>query len=351
MKDKPDTLVILTPAFPADETDGNWLPAHQSFVRALKEGFPNIDIVVLTLYHPGMAGEYAWNNTRVFSMNAKHREKWRHILLWNDVWRRLSALRRTGRLIGIMSFWCGECALIGAWFARLHGVKHRIWINGMDARKDNKWVKYIRPDPGELVAMSPFLLRTFQENHGVEPRHMIPNAVDPRMFLPIAQERDIDVFGAGSLVPLKQYDLFIEAISLLKLRLPSIRAQHCGGGGERDRLQQMICLKGLEDTVCLLGERPHAEILEKMQRTKVFLHPSAYEGYSTVCLEALYAGAHVISLCHPMDDAISRWHVVGSLEEMAEKALEILLDPDRDHSRLIVYSVEETAKKVMRLYS
>jgi len=39
----------------------------------------------------------------------------------------------------------------------------------------------------------------------------------------------------------------------------------------------------------------HPELLEWMQRGKVFLHPSSYEGFGIVCIEALCSGAEVIS--------------------------------------------------------
>ena len=66
------------------------------------------------------------------------------------------------------------------------------------------------------------------------------------------------------------------------------------------------------------------EILQLMKRAKIFLHTSSYEGFSTVCLEALYAGCHVISFIKPMEHDIGHWHIVQSKEEMVKKAMEIL---------------------------
>ena len=55
-----------------------------------------------------------------------------------------------------------------------------------------------------------------------------------------------------------------------------------------------------------------------MQRTKIFLHTSSYEGFSGACLEALYAGAHVISFCEPMKQKIDHWHIVKDEKEMLD---------------------------------
>ena len=89
----------------------------------------------------------------------------------------------------------------------------------------------------------------------------------------------------------------------------------------------MITKSGLEKNILLTGELPYPDTLQLMQRAKVFLHPSSYEGFSGVCLEALYAAAHVISFCKPMKQDIAQWHIVQSREEMFEKTVSILGNP------------------------
>jgi len=97
------------------------------------------------------------------------------------------------------------------------------------------------------------------------------------------------------LIPLKQYHLFIEALSLLKVFFPDIKAVICGNGPEMERLQALASTLHLEKNLLFTGELPHNDVLALMQRSKVFLHPSNYEGFSTVLSEALYAGVHVVS--------------------------------------------------------
>jgi hypothetical protein len=87
-----------------------------------------------------------------------------------------------------------------------------------------------------------------------------------------------------------------------------------------------------------------------MQQCRVFLHTSSYEGLGVVCLEALYAGAQVISFCKPMNTDIPGWHIVNTKEEMAAKAIELLQHKTRNHDAVIPYSMEDAAKKIMRLF-
>ena len=106
--------------------------------------------------------------------------------------------------------------------------------------------------------------------------------------------------------------------------IPATNAMLCGKGPQEMQLQKLIVHHQLQNNILLTGEKPHAETLRLMQRTKVFLHTSNYEGFSTVCLEALYAGCHVISFIKPMQHDIDHWHIVQTKEEMVKKAIGIL---------------------------
>lgn len=349
---KPETLVILTPAFPANEADSNWLPAHHQMVKSLKHQFPEMEIVVLAFLYPYRAGRYNWSGVGVISFNGMNRKgRWQRLLLWRDIWRELRHVRRQHRVIGVFSFWCGECALIGHYFGLVHAIRHRCWISGQDAQKGNKWVKLIRPRGRELVAMSNFLRRNFQENYGIEPEFVIPNGIDAQMFSSGSQppERDIDILAAGSLVPLKQYEILVRVVDSLQQCYPNIKALHCGGGEEKERLQSLVSQLGLEQNLQWLGEIPHREVLQLMQRAKIFLHPSSAEGYSTVCLEALYAGAQVISFCDPADNRVPEWHIVANEVEMVTEAIN-LLDAPPESKPVLLHSIDENARAVMELF-
>jgi glycosyltransferase involved in cell wall biosynthesis len=124
-----------------------------------------------------------------------------------------------------------------------------------------------------------------------------------------------------------------------------------GNGPEKEKLRGLINRSGLKETVILTGEISHTDVLKLMQRTKVFLHPSSYEGFSGVCLEALYNGAHVISFCRAMKQDIEQWHIVKSPGEMKQKTLGILQDTATCYKNVNVVTAEETVNKVMTLFN
>ncbi len=352
MKDNRDILVLLSPAFPGNESETNWVPTQQVFVRTLRQAFPHLRIVVLAFFYPQTTQSYDWHGVTVIPFDASRLHKWRRLLFWRQAWLTLRDLRKNGRLMGLFSCWCAECALVGHWFGRRFGVRHFCWICGQDARKTNKLVRFIRPTPNELIAMSDFLAEEFYRNHRIRPGHRIYNAIDPGDFPPFfTGKRTIDILGAGSLSRLKQYDILVMIMGSLRSEFPEIRAMICGDGEERQELEHLIKVERLQRHMTLAGELPHAEVLKRMSQTSIFLHPSSYEGFGVVCLEALYAGARVISFCRPLDREVPNWFVVQSVEEMAAKARELLLQIDPVYQPVLEHTMQDTVNAVMQLFS
>lgn len=344
------TLILLTPGFAENEADTTCLPSHQNMVKALNRYYPDLRIIVLALHYPYTAGTYEWYGNTVIGLGGRNPRRFKLLpVLWKG-WRQLKQLYKDHNVIGILSCWAGDCSLLGKYFSIRHRIKHYTWILGQDARKRNrKMVKLIRPAPDMLIALSDFIVEEFHRNHHVKPQHVIPWGIDTNAYSPGAAVVDIDVIGVGNLIPLKQYDIFIEVIGILKEQRPGIRAVVCGKGVEHARLQALIEKLGLQENVKLYGEQPHGEVLRLMQRSRLLLHTSSYEGFGGVMAEALYAGAQVVSFVKPMAASIPRWHQVHNREDMAAKALELLQQP-ADRTPVLPYTIEDCARNMMKLY-
>ncbi|HEX6845971.1 MAG TPA: glycosyltransferase, partial [Chitinophagaceae bacterium] len=273
------TLVILTPAFPANETEENWVHSLQLFLHSVKKQLPGIRINVLSFIYPHKMSNYQWHGVKVFSFDGMKYRKYRRPLLWRKIWKKLSEINKQQEIGAILSIWCGECALVGKYFGKNHSIKFSAWICGQDARKKNKIVKLIRPRPNELIAKSDFLADEFYRNHHIRPAYLIPNGIDVSLFGQ-SGERNIDILGAGSLSFLKQYDIFLEVIAGLKTKMPGIKAVLCGDGEHADGIKKMREDFSLQQTLSLPGMLTITETIGLMQRAKILLHPSAYEGFS-----------------------------------------------------------------------
>lgn len=347
---KRKTLVILTPGFPEHEGDSTCIPPQQVFVKALQEEHPELNVVVLTFQYPFFSGEYLWHGIRVVAFGNPRNSRVIRRFTGLKVLRALHKLNKETQIIGMLSFWLGKCAYIGNIFARRCGLKHYTWLLGQDAKPANKYFAKAKPTADRLIALSDFLVFEFNKNYGIKPAHIIPVGIDVTRFKDSDAERNIDIIGAGSLIPLKQYDVFLEVIASLKITIPGVKAIIIGDGAEMKNLKEMAATLGLEDNVSFAGRLPHDEVLQMMQRAQVFVHTSNYEGFGAVCLEALYAGAQVVSFVKPMDAAIENWHIAADKTEMVNKLESLLTAPDASYQSVLPFNIQRNARAMMQLF-
>jgi len=351
MNKKKDALLLLSPSF-ALEGEESYFPSQERFILTLNRLYPSLNIVILSFHFPIIKDKsYLWHGNKVITFNGGLKGKWNSLKLWMSVWKRLSALKKKYNVVGMLSFFCSECAFVGHYFSKWNHVKHHIWVLGQDAKANNKQVKRIRPTEDELVTISDSLVREFEQNHGIKPKHVISIGVDVNVFKQPPLHRTIDIIGAGSLIPLKQYNLFVDAIGLIARQMPDIKAMICGNGPEEQQLKHQIASQHLERNIDLSGlKRNYEDVMALFQQSKILLHPSSTEGFGQVHIEALYAGAHVISFVKPLDRDIENWYIVNDVNEMAHKALEILQNPQTRYHSILPITMEQTVDKMMQLY-
>lgn len=344
------TLVILTPGFAINEADSNCLPLQQHLIRAIREINPQLNIIVLSFQYPFHTKKYSWFNTTIIPFNGKDRGGFYRLLLRKKIINTLKKIHSANPICGLLSFWYGECAAVGKIFADKHDLNHFCWILGQDAKKENKYPKRSRLVSGELVAISDFIQSEFEKNHAIKPAHLILPGINKVFFSSEKKEKDIDIIGVGSLIPLKQYNIFVTVIGMIKKGLPDIKVVLAGDGSEKTKLEELIRNSGLQQTILVTGKLPYEDTLHLMQRAKILLHPSSYEGFVMTCLEALHAGARVISFVKPMNKQIKNWHYVNDVSEMFQKTVHLLSMPPVDHKTVDDFMIETTAIKMMKLF-
>jgi glycosyltransferase involved in cell wall biosynthesis len=142
--------------------------------------------------------------------------------------------------------------------------------------------------------------------------------------------------------------VFVSVVVGVSRRLPEVRGVVIGKGEEGPGLQQQAASLG--GRVEFVGSLPHEEVLQYMQRCRILLHTSSYEGFGTVMIEALYAGAHVISFVDTVGIPVKNWHVVRNEEEMVEVAVRLLGDPLTEYESVQPFTMEDSVRVMMELY-
>ncbi|HMD00520.1 MAG TPA: hypothetical protein VKH37_10215, partial [Ferruginibacter sp.] len=163
---KPDAFIILIPGFASGIADTTCLPAQQNFVNALKKTRPHLNIIVIAFQYPHKKSTYSLYGCKIMAVGGKGRSKLFRLLLWRRVWKQLWQLRSSYNIKGLLSFWYGECALVGNRFAKRYHIPHYCWMMGQDAKKDNSYVSRTGLKGNELIASSDFIQQEFKQNHG-----------------------------------------------------------------------------------------------------------------------------------------------------------------------------------------
>jgi glycosyltransferase involved in cell wall biosynthesis len=341
-------FLILIPGFAKDETDTTCLPFAQSFIRAINHHYPELEVIVVTLDHPRSSGSYNWYGNKVIPLNGEQLKP--RPLLWLKLYRLLRKLYREKPLFGVLNFWCADNALVTHYFAKWNRLTHFSWLQGQDARKGNNVMQFFKPAAKTIIALSDFLYNEFYRNYHIRPSHIIYPGITLTDETQGNGERDIDIIGVGSLIPLKRYGIFIDTVEKIKEHHPTVKAVLIGKGPEESRLREMIAAKGLKDNITLAGELPHEQVPLFLRRSKLLLHPSVYEGYGVACLEALAAGCHVVSFIPVESKPVTHWNMVDTKEEMIHKCIEVLQLPGNAFYPVVHHRMEDCVSNVMKLY-
>lgn len=170
----------------------------------------------------------------------------------------------------------------------------------------------LMPRLAGVFAVSQFLLDNLAR-HGIAHPHaaVVPSGVNTDLFQP-APKRPKSFVAVGRFIPKKRPDITIRAFLAASAGHPEARLDMIGGGELLDACRAMVAAAGAAERVVLHGERPHAEVRERMATAGVFLQHSVTgpdgdtEGLPTSIQEAMACGAVVISTRHAgIPDAVA----------------------------------------------
>jgi glycosyltransferase involved in cell wall biosynthesis len=347
MAEKKKAVVILTPGFAKNEQDNTCIPVLQQYVSTFSALRSDIKLCVIAFQYPSNKGWYKWNDVDVYSAGGKP-GLYSRFFTWRRVLKELKGIAKQSDIQVIHSYWLTECTFIGQRFARKNKIKHIAYAIGQDVLKENKYLRLLNFSQMKVVAMSESIANRYSNLIDRKVAAIIPAGVDIKSISLASEPRIIDIIGVGALTQLKNYSFFVEIIAELKKDIPDIRAVIIGKGEQGQLLQEKIKNADIESNIQLIGEKPHNEIFSYMNRSKIFLHTSSYEGQSTVIMEAISLGLPVVCFDVGRVDN-EKIKVCRDKDEMVIKLKE-LFSQKIDYSPAIVLTTEDTVRKFIKLY-
>ena len=134
------------------------------------------------------------------------------------------------------------------------------------------------------------------------PVFVMPNSLPHGMSLRRAPLTAKVAVAAGGLVPVKGFDLLIDAWRPIAAEHPDWRLRIYGGGELHSDLAGRIARAGLTGTVTLEGFA--SDLAQRLDEASIFVLSSRREGYPLVLIEALAAGLPVVAFDCPTGPAV-----------------------------------------------
>ena len=221
----------------------------------------------------------------------------------------------------------------------------------------------------ELVRMGVAADRISVVHNGLDARfldaaNMGPPAAPDRKEAPAAPDRKEAglVIYLGRLKKYKNVDHLIQAMAIVREKVPGARLVIVGAGDRRRALEALTRSMGLDDAVQFTGFVSEAEKLRLLTRAEVAAYPSSKEGWGITVIEANACGVPVVAARVPgLRDAVVDGETgvlvpLGDREAMARALIDLLHDRERRErlagnavARSRLYTWENTARETLRL--
>ena len=114
-------------------------------------------------------------------------------------------------------------------------------------------------------------------------------------------------------------------------------------------MRQLAKKNGVEKNIEFKGILSRTEIFKLMQRSKIFIHPSKFEGSGYVFAEALANGLSIVSFNVGYAQPHPKWFIAEDDENLINITLNLLASK-LDYSPVNLFPINDTVYRYTSLY-
>ncbi len=162
---------------------------------------------------------------------------------------------------------------------------------------------------------------------------VVPPGIDPRFSAEGPESETPLVVAVGRLVPVKRFELLIDALLPVKEAVPDLEVVIVGEGYRREALEAQIHDAGAEGWIDLPGRIDDDALLDLYRRAWLLVSASAREGWGMTLTEAAACGTPAVATriaghADAVDDGRSGI-LVDDTTQLSAAVEALLRDPDR----------------------
>lgn len=341
-------VLLLTPGFPKNENDFLCTPPVQDYLLKYKEAFPKTKFSVIAFQYPYEKSNYSWNGISAYSLGGNN-SRIKKLFVWKEAIKNAKEIHKEFSVTSIHSLWFGECALVGYYLSCKLNCNHICTLMGQDVQTSNYYLKILNTERIKIISLS--------QNQSNEYYKITKRKVDDEIFWGIDNQeydkdtlKDIDLLAVGSLIPLKNYSLFIKTIAEIVKEFPKLVCKLVGNGPDFSKLKAMAANYGVDNNIEFTGLLSRKEIFNLMKQSKIFVHPSKFEGSGFVFAEALANGMNIVSFNVGYAKQSGKWLIANDDNEFISHTKKLLLSK-LSYEPLNIFSISETVHMYHQLYN
>jgi glycosyltransferase involved in cell wall biosynthesis len=220
---------------------------------------------------------------------------------------------------------------------------------GQDVQSSNHYLKILNNERIKIISLS--------QNQSNEFYKITKHKVDAEIYWGIEDqnyninnERRIDLLAVGSLIPLKNYSLFIKTIAEIVKQFPKIVCKLVGDGPDFSKLKTMAANYKVDNNIEFTGLISRKEIFRLMKQSKILVHPSNFEGSGFVFAEALANGMNIVSFNVGYAKQSEKWLIAKDENEFISHTKKLLLSK-LSFEPLNIFQISETVHKYHQFYN
>jgi glycosyltransferase involved in cell wall biosynthesis len=341
--------VVAWRDFDDPEAGGSELHAHRILAAWAEAG---IDIAMVTSSVPGGRPVVRRDGYRIARRAGRYAVFPRTMLA--------GALGRVGSGDGLVEIWNGMPFLSPLWarcptMVFLHHVHAEMWKMVLPAglAEVGYTIEHRLAPPvyrrSRIVTLSSSSKGEIVDRLGIPAGRVTvsPPGVEPQ-FSPGGERSDVPlVVAVGRLVPVKRFDLMVEALVRLKQRHPDLRSVIVGEGYERPVLEQLIRAHHADSWISLPGFIEDRRLVELYRQAWVVASSSLREGWGMTVTEAGACGTPAVaSRISGHQDAVvdGRSGLLFDGRDGMVAALDAALSDDVLRKRLGIGAVEHASR-------
>jgi glycosyltransferase involved in cell wall biosynthesis len=237
---------------------------------------------------------------------------WYGSFLWHSVRRTVERLIREERPDVVVGYWSHPDGEVAVRTARLAGVPAIVMVGGSDVllltrdRRRRRLIQRVLHDADAVITTSQDLrLNLLRQGLPADKVHVVYRGVDQERFSPgdrgEARRRlgipseGLVLVGVGRLVPVKGFDVLLDACGRLREQGLCFRLYLVGDGPCRCALESQVRALGLAEAVTFAGMVQHQALADWYRAADLTVLPSRSEGVPNVLRESLSCGTPFVA--------------------------------------------------------